>query len=133
MISIQRREWTWLVVWSLIILLFVTLPHIYGSMISTPDNQYSGFVIGVEDGNSYLAKMRQGYSGNWLFHLTYTSEDHPRALFFGQYLLLGNLARTFDINLQLMLRLGWAAGLLFELVSFYCFTAYFTTLVSVLR
>lgn len=28
--------------------------------------QYEGFVIGVEDGNSYLAKMLQGREGHWL-------------------------------------------------------------------
>ena len=132
-VSVERREWLWLIFWTGIIVLLVSLPHLYAASLSSSANHYSGFIIGVEDGNSYLAKMHQGLAGNWLFSLTYTSEEYPRALFFIHYIALGHFARWFNVDLHLMLRLAWLSGIIFELISFYCFTAFFTVSVSVRR
>ena len=74
---IQRREWLWAVAWAAIILTITSLPYLYGAAISTPTNQFGGFVIGVEDGNSYLAKMRLGASGAWQWRQRVASNLFP--------------------------------------------------------
>ncbi|HHN93967.1 MAG TPA: hypothetical protein ENK17_04300, partial [Anaerolineae bacterium] len=55
---VSRREWRWVLGASAVILLLTSLPYLYGLLLSSPEAQFGGFVIGVEDGNSYLAKMR---------------------------------------------------------------------------
>jgi len=130
---IRSEEWNWLLVCSIVIIFLISLPYLYGSMLSTSTHQFGGFVIGVEDGNSYLAKMREGQVGYWLFYLAYTPEAHQGALFFLFYILLGKLANLF--NLEPLLLLQWSRLLTvgFGLVSFYIFVACFTANIFIRR
>ncbi|MCS7070724.1 MAG: hypothetical protein NZM00_04410, partial [Anaerolinea sp.] len=75
---------------SLLLLIGSTLPYLGGIARETPAWQFSGHVFGVEDGHSYLAKMRQGARGDFLFRLFYTAEPHPGVpLIFLPYMLTG--------------------------------------------
>ncbi len=100
---VSRREWRWVLGASAVILLLTSLPYLYGLLLSSPEAQFGGFVIGVEDGNSYLAKMRLGATDGWRFHLFYTSEPHDGAYLFLFHLLLGKIAR-------LLVAPPWAAS-----------------------
>ncbi len=51
----------------------------------------AAFLFGSDDGYSYLAKMRLGLRGDWLFTLRYTAEPHSGALLFLPYIALGKL------------------------------------------
>jgi hypothetical protein len=127
------QEWIWVLIWSGVTLLVLSLPYLYGAWLSTPANQFGGFVIGVEDGNAYLAKMRIGAMGDWKFHLFYTSEPHDGVYLFLFHLILGKLARLSDLSLVLVYhaaRIVFGFGLLFTL---YYFAAFFTPLVAVRR
>jgi hypothetical protein len=91
--------------------------------------RYSGFVFGVEDGNSYLAKMLSGSAGAWLFRTPYTAEEQRGVLAFLPYFLLGKLAGPPGLQVQLavlfhLFRL--AAGIL-AILATYDFLAYFWT------
>jgi hypothetical protein len=88
---------------------------------------FGGFVIAVEDGNSYIAKMGQGARGEWLFHLPYTSEDHRGALLFIFYLLLGKLARISGLSLVTMFHLARLVLAYFLLITIYVFISFFTS------
>ena len=87
--TVTRTEWRWVVVWIIIALIVTSVPYVIGWLRSTPDHVFGGFVIAIEDGNSYLAKMNEGAHGAWLFTLPYTSEPHTPSLFYLFYLLLG--------------------------------------------
>ncbi len=90
---VSRAEWRWVVRWTLVVLLLSSVPYLVGWAVAAGSGAiFGGFVIGVEDGNSYLAKMGQGARGHWLFHIMYTSEPHDGALFFLFHILLGKLA-----------------------------------------
>lgn len=132
-ISIKGYEWRWMAVWVVFMVALVSLPYLYGATLSTPDNHFGGFIIGVEDGNSYLAKMQEGKAGHWLFYLAYTPEPHKSALFFVYYILLGKLAGVLGINLLLLFHLSRIITIPFALFSFYSFTAYFTPVIWVRR
>ncbi len=106
-------------------MLISSLPYVYGWWLSTPQQQFSGFILGVEDANSYLAKMRMGAEGGWLFHLAYTPEPHAGAYLFTFHLALGKLARWFNVSPTLayhLARLFFGLGLL---LTIYCFISYF--------
>jgi hypothetical protein len=109
--AIHRREWRWVATVSFCILAFTCLPYLLGWGVAAGSDTgltFGGFVIGVEDGNSYLAKMAQGARGHWLFHIVYTSEPHDGALLLLFYILLGKLAALLPgAGADLPLRLIW--------------------------
>jgi hypothetical protein len=123
--NINRREWLTAVTLSLIIMIVSSLPILYGVLTATPEQPFSGFVIGLEDGNSYLAKMQLGRSGYWLFRLAYTSEPHQSAPFFLYYILLGKIAGGLKLSNPLILHLSRLVTIPFGLLAFYYFSAYF--------
>ncbi len=88
---IKRTEWLWVMALAVIVMVLTSVPYLIGWVRSDATWRFSGFVIGVEDGNSYLAKMQQGAHGQWLFQLSYAVEDHPASFVFAFYLLLGKL------------------------------------------
>lgn len=89
---ISSAEWRRVVIFALLVMGLTTLPYVVGWASQTADWRFAGFMFGLDDGNSYLAKMRQGAQGDWLFHIVYTSEPHDGTFVFVPYLLLGKLA-----------------------------------------
>ena len=81
-----EKEIRWVFLWSILIVGLTCLPYLYAYLVAPDDMQFTGLLSNPMDGNSYLAKMRQGAQGKWLFHLTYTSEDHEEAFIFTYYL-----------------------------------------------
>jgi hypothetical protein len=122
---IHRQEWLLALTLSLIILIISGLPFLYGGLAAAPGQRFSGFVIGLEDGNSYLAKMQQGRSGYWLFRLAYTPEPHRAEPFFIFYISLGKIAGMLNLPNPLMLHLSRLVTIPFGLLAFYYFSAYF--------
>ncbi len=59
--------------------------------------KFSGFLFNPEDNLSYLAKMWQGYEGEWCYRLIYTARPVSCQPVFMYYLFLGHLARLLDI------------------------------------
>lgn len=128
--NISKKEWAWVTAWSAAIMLLTSLPYVYGWWLSTSQLQFSGHILGVEDANSYIAKMRLGAAGNWLFYLVYTPEPHDGAFLFTFHLLLGKIAGLTQLNLILvyhLARLIFGFGLLLTL---YVFIGYFINNIS---
>jgi hypothetical protein len=89
---IAADEWRWVAIATLLVLAASSLPYAIGWWRSTPELRFGGFLFGLEDMHSYLAKMRYGARDGWLFRLVYTSEPHKGALLFTFHLGLGKLA-----------------------------------------
>lgn len=90
--QVNAREWRWVAVFATAVMVFTTVPYLVAMASQTADWRFGGFLIGAEDGNSYLAKMGQGARGAWLFTIAYTSEPQQPVFMFGLHLLLGKLA-----------------------------------------
>lgn len=87
--SREERRW---VMWVAVALLVITsLPYLMAYQRAGDAWQFSGFVLGVDDGNSYIAKMLRGAEGDWLFRSPYSAEEQGGFLAFLPYLLLGKL------------------------------------------
>lgn len=123
--EVTRTEWRWVIIWIIIILIITSVPYVIGVLRSTPDHVFSGFVIAVEDGNLYLAKMNEGAHGAWLFHLPYTSEPHMGTLFHIFYLLLGKLAVITTLAPIVIFHLARVIGAALFLFVLYRFIAMF--------
>lgn len=129
----SRAEVRWVLIASLAVLLFASLPTLYAWSLADADHVFTGFVYNVEDGNSYLAKMRLGARGEWFFHLFYTSEPHDPALAFPLHILLGKLAAATGLSLVLTYHLARVVLGLVLLWTVYAFAAEFTPDVTVRR
>ena len=101
------------------LLFWTNLPLLLGWWLSNAASRFSGFVTFTADGFSYLAKMRQGAAGQWLFTLPYTTEPQQGAPLYPFYLLGGKLAGLVGLEMpaayQLLRLLGalaffWAAA-----------------------
>ncbi|MBE0699356.1 MAG: hypothetical protein IH586_20725, partial [Anaerolineaceae bacterium] len=89
MVEREERRWIW---WfSIIICGLISIPYLLGYFLQGTDRMFTGFLFGVEDGNSYIAKMLLGANGAWLFQTSYTAYPQNGAFIYFPYLLLGKL------------------------------------------
>ena len=132
------REYGFVLILGIIALIVTSIPYVLGAGLATGDRVYGGFVYAIEDCYSYLAKMRQGAEGAWLFRIAYTPEPHRGALFFPFHLLLGKVAALLPGS-DLTARLVWVyhgSRVVFGLallLMVYRFLAEFTERVAVRR
>lgn len=92
-------EKRYLVILGLAIMLLISVPYYLGFQASNSQSQFGGFLINPVDGHSYLAKMQQGFNGEWKFKLPYSAEPGEGAFLFLFYLGLGHLGRLANIPL----------------------------------
>lgn len=124
--QVTVREWLWVLAWALVLMTFTSLPYLWGWHISSPEQVFSGFMYNVEDCNSYIAKMQQGARGDWLFHLTYTPEEHKGGLVFLFHIILGKVAVLFGWPLVTTYHLTRLLLIPVLLAAVYHFVAYLT-------
>lgn len=126
-IAFLRRYPRWLWIFAISVLLLTTLPYLLGYASQGAEWRFSGFVFAVEDGNSYIAKMRRGALGDWLFRTPYTALEQRGALAYLPFLLLGKLSAPPGQHEQLVALyqlFRWAGGLLL-FMALYDFIALF--------
>jgi len=99
---VDRVERKWVLWFALFVMLLTSVPYFIGYARQGEDWRFSGFVFGVEDGNSYIAKMSLGMHGEWLFKTPYTSYPQNGLFAFFPYLLLGKLAAAPAAHEQLV-------------------------------
>jgi hypothetical protein len=122
---VARKEWVWVLVVAGLIVTASTLPYLAGCLAQTPQERFSGVVMNPVDYHSHLAKMWQGYRGEWRYRLLFTSEAHEGALVQTFYVALGHLARLFGVGLPLTYQLARAGFGFAMLLVVYRFIAHF--------
>ncbi|HIE37960.1 MAG TPA: hypothetical protein EYH30_06140 [Anaerolineales bacterium] len=123
---IERREWRWAVGVALGVLAASWLPYLIAWTAAPPGTHFTGLVYNPLDGHTYIAKMRLGADGSWLFHLTYTPEPQRGAPIYLFYLLLGHLARWTNLPLLAVYHGARTVGGLALLLGLYRLTAHLT-------
>jgi hypothetical protein len=98
---VKRQEWIWVVAVSAVIVAAASLPYLAGYLAQTPELRFSGSIMDQVDYNTYLAKMRQGFGGEWQYRSPFTTEEHGGAYVVTFYLALGHLARIAHLGLPL--------------------------------
>jgi hypothetical protein len=119
-----KKENRWYVWLTVLLILVVITPYIIGFAIQTDELHFSGSFIGVDDQNSYLAKMRYGYEGNWLYRSPYTNFPQKGIVAFLPFILLGKLAGGKELVgqfqfLLLLMRVGTIALYIYSLKTFF--------------
>ena len=107
-----------------IFLIFITLPYLYAAQAGGRDYAFGGFLLNPMDGNTYLAKIYQGWRGDWRFTLPYTASPGEGAYLFLFYLFLGHLARFLGLPLLWVFHLARVLGALVLLLALRDFLRY---------
>ena len=84
--------------WRIILLALVvvgasTIPYVVGWAAQTKAHVFGGFIIDLDDSNSYLAVMQQGMRGGWRFVSLYSPEPQRGIWMYTFYILLGHVVR----------------------------------------
>jgi hypothetical protein len=105
----------------------ISVPYVIGFSTQNQEWRYTGLLIGSEDGNSYLAKMMLGTSGDWLFRTPYTAYPQNGFLAFLPLILLGKLVSapgTYEQSIALFHLFRFSGGI-FAIWASYEFIARF--------
>ena len=131
----DRQERRWVAVFAVTVMLITLLPYLVGYAVQGVDWRFTGFMIGVEDGNSYIAKMLSSSAGAWLFRTPYTAYPQRGVWLFIPYILLGKLAAAPGLHEQLvaLYQLFRLLSGFLAIVATYDFIAYFISMVSLRR
>ena len=105
---ITKQERRWFLGYAILVMMLTSIPYMLGFMLTEFDPRFkndwvfTGFIVGVEDGNSYIAKELIGSYGEWLFRTPYTAYPQHGVVAFLPYILLGKLAAGPELHLQLV-------------------------------
>jgi len=106
-----------------VFLALIILPFVYAWFAADPGHVFDGFLLNPIDGNSYLAKMRQGYNDAWLFTLPYTAQPGAGAAINLYYLFLGHVAKGLGFSLLFTFHAARLLGALLLSLALYRFFA----------
>lgn len=106
----KRGEWRWVVFMTLALLIVSSLPYLIAWAVTPEGAHFTGLIFNPQDGNSYIAKMRQGFAGSWSFRLPYSPEPHDGAPVFLLHLLLGHVARWTGLPLVMVYHAARVVG-----------------------
>ncbi|HLE15911.1 MAG TPA: hypothetical protein VI776_14270, partial [Anaerolineales bacterium] len=117
---LRKDAWFILLV-SLPVLVLITLPYLAAAQAGGEAYFFAGLLQNPVDGNSYLAKMYQGWRGEWTFTLPYTARPGEGTYLFLFYLFLGHLARFSGLSTVLVFHLARLASAAFMLLALWRF------------
>ncbi|GAB4580788.1 MAG: hypothetical protein Fur0022_35300 [Anaerolineales bacterium] len=132
-ITPSERRW---IFWAAVIgMLITTIPYFIGFHTQGEDWRFTGFVFGVNDGNSYIAKMLAGAEGDWLFRTPYTHLEQRGILAYFPFIVLGKLAAPPAQHEQFVIlyHLYRLVGGVLAILATYEFLAFFISRISVRR
>jgi hypothetical protein len=99
----------------------ISVPYLVAFQAAGESYRFGGFLLNPIDGNSYLAKMQQGFDGRWRFVLPFTNEQGDSAYLFLFYIALGHLARLFGSSTLLIFHLTRVACAVLLVISLWHF------------
>jgi hypothetical protein len=109
-VCITSAERRWLLGAALLVLGLASLPYLAGALAAGPDRVFTGLQVNPLDGVSYLAKMRIGYDGGWLFQLPFVPEQGQGVFLFTYFIALGHLARILNLPLIVVFHMARLLG-----------------------
>ncbi|HWR65171.1 MAG TPA: hypothetical protein VN364_03555 [Bellilinea sp.] len=101
--------------------LLAALPYVFAAQKGGGDFVFNGFLLNPLDGNSYLAKMREGWLGSWQFTMLYSSQPPEGSYLFPFYLFLGHAAGWMGLPLVVVFHVARVLGAIILCLMLYRF------------
>ena len=118
----QQKDDSWILLsMGILFIVLISVPYLWAFQNAGSDYQFGGFLLNPQDGNSYLAKMYQGWQGNWRFYLPYSAQPGDGGYLFLFYLGLGQIARLSGGTLQTTFHLARILGAAVLVISLWNF------------
>ena len=115
--SIHTKEYCWVLIISILLLAFGSLPVIAGYAAQTPAQRFIGTFFDQQDYAVHIAMMHYGEQGGWDYQLRFTTEPHTAAYVRLFYVLLGHLGGWIHLPAAILFQIARLAfGLLACLV-----------------
>src|SRR6266540_421788 len=118
-------EWRLPLLTGLVLAVVTAVPYLYAYAVQPHDQVFMGFFYLGDDANTYLAKMRQGWEGEWGWQNRYTTEASPTAYLFMFWVLLGHLAALLHLPLILTFHLARVAAAFALMAAAWLFITHF--------
>lgn len=118
-LNISTQERRWVIFWGGVFVILTMIPYAIAMLVSDDTWHFFGVLATPQDNAAYLAKMRQGTEGYWLFELRYTPDAHDKAGLFLFYLLLGQISRILGLSTIVTFHLVRIIASLFMFTAFY--------------
>ena len=106
----QLGQWTLPLGLAAVLAIVTTIPYLYAWTSQPAGHVFMGFFFLGDDANTYLAKMREGWEGSWIWTNRYSTEPGTGAYFFTWWIALGHLAALLHLNLMFMFHAMRVAG-----------------------
>jgi hypothetical protein len=106
----RPRRIRFALVFAAVIAAISLLPYLLAYLWTPPGHHFACFFFIADDATTYLAKMREGAAGAWLWNDPYTSEPHGGVFLFGFYLLFGHLAALLHLPMIAVYHLAGISG-----------------------
>jgi hypothetical protein len=123
--KLTGREWLAALCVAVVAVGLLQIPYALGYALARPGTEFTGVIMNPEDSQSYFAKMLEGYDGNWLYTIPFTTEEHSPEFVGGFYLLLGHLARFLNLPLVAVWHLARIAADVIMFLAAFGFVATF--------
>lgn len=88
--------WRMVLPWMVVALFASQLPYLIGWLASPTGWVFSGILANHNDFSAYIAAMRQGAEGQWLFHFNFSPEFWQPKLMLPLYIMAGKLIGPFS-------------------------------------
>jgi hypothetical protein len=119
LMSTHAKEYGWVLIVSILILAFGTLPIIAGFAAQTPEKRFIGTFFDRQDYAVHMAMLHYGEQGGWGYQLRFTTEPHTIAYVRIFYVVLGHFGRWIHLPAAIMFQ---TAGLIIGLLA--CLSIY---------
>ena len=111
------RKWTVRISVFCGVILTTNILYIWAACHGNPNYVFGGILFNPLDGFSYLSKMNQGWYGDWMFTLPYTSANGKGEYLFLFYLFLGHISRWLSLPLPITFHIARVLSSLFLVIS----------------
>jgi hypothetical protein len=111
MIPANKKDFLWMLIASLSILLLGSIPTWAGYQAQTQELRFRGVYYDSQDYAVHLAAMEAGRHGEWAYQFRFTTEPHRAAYIKLFYTVLGHFSRWLGLTSDLTFQLArWVLG-----------------------
>ena len=111
MIASHKKDFLWISIVSVLLLLLGSIPTWTGYRLETEELRFRGIYYDSQDYSVHMAMMEAGRQGEWTYQFRFTTEPHQPAYIRIFYIVLGHLSKWLGLATEATFQLArWILG-----------------------